>query len=224
MSALVSQLQVPQAGPPAVDSTSTAQKPSHAVVQHSAFFAQTHFSTLASAQPGAALSPQQLPLQVPQPRPPTSATQASFQSFSQQYLPPAMAQTHFSTAGSLHPPPACAEQHGSLLPDTALLAPAPVPASGAVDPPVPRPAALAPPVDPPTVTDPPALVEAEPPVPTALPPLAALPPPAALPAAPPSSFIVEAVPAPSDPQPTLSESARAQRQQESASIFCVHMF
>jgi hypothetical protein len=98
--------QVPQAGPPAVDSTRTAQKPSQALVQHSAFFAQTHFSIFGSAQPGPALSAQQLPLQVPQPRPPTRATQASFHPFSQQYLPPAMAHTHFSIAGSLHPPPA----------------------------------------------------------------------------------------------------------------------
>lgn len=109
-------MQVPHAAPPAVDETSVTQKSSQDVEQQSAFFAQTQVSTFLSVHPGPAFAAQQLPLHVPQPSAPTSATQASFQPFVQQYLLPGMSQTHFSTAGSSQPLPACAVQHAPFAP------------------------------------------------------------------------------------------------------------
>ena len=111
--------------------TSSTQKPSQALVQQSVFFAQTQLSTLASEHPGPGLSEQQLPLQVPQPSAPTSATQASFQPFVQQYWLPVIPHTHFSTAGSLQPLPAWAVQHAPLGP-TAVPGAASSPASATI--------------------------------------------------------------------------------------------
>jgi hypothetical protein len=154
-----------------VDDTRSTQKPSHAVLQHSVSFAHTQVCTFMSVQPVLAFSVQQLPLHVPQPSAPTSATQASFQPFVQQYELPGESQTHFSIAGSLQPLPACAVQQTPFGPvGAASLPPASAPASGLVVPasttlaPVP-PLLAAVPAEPPEPAVPaPPLPDAEPPV------------------------------------------------------------